>query len=110
MTIYWTMSSVPELNGLDKPAKVKLFKEMYKEGRRKMGMKQFLLRFMASLIIVAIGIKLFPESLFANGGFIGLFIIGGIVGGLVGLIFVILVQSPIIDNGREWLREQGYPK
>ncbi|WP_229809742.1 hypothetical protein [Formosimonas limnophila] len=29
---------------------------------------------------------------------------------LGGLIAVILVQPPSIDKGREWLREQNYPK
>ena len=110
MTIYWTMNSVPELTGLDKAEKKRLFKEVYKVGRQRLGIKQVLLRsFVALAIGIAVIYALDPIK-YLGTGFIDGLLGGAIIGGLIGMLFVVLVQGPAIDKGREWLREQGYPK
>lgn len=98
--IYWTVDSVPELKGMEKAEQKRLFKEMFKEGRTRLG-KEFWIR-VAGLLAIAVALAVF----WPLGGLIG----GLLLGGGVGLIAVILVQTPSIDKGREWLREQGYPK
>jgi hypothetical protein len=98
--IYWTLNSVPELKGIEKTEQKRLFKEMFKEGRRRLG-NEFWIR-VAGLLAIAVALGF----LWPLGGLIG----GFLLGGGIGLIAVILVQTPSIEKGREWLREQGYPK
>jgi len=86
--IYWAVDSVPELKGMGKTEQKRLFKEMFKESRTRLG-KEFWIR-VAVLLVIAVALAVFWP-------------IGA-------LIAVILVQIPSVDKGREWLREQGYPK
>mgnify|MGYP003594852473 FL=1 len=109
--IYWTMNSVPELNGLDKAEKKKMFKQAFKEGRSRMGMKELAIRMVAyiALIAVAFGLLSPPFFAFSGGSIVGMALIGGILGALAALPAILMIQTPIIEKSREWLREQGYP-
>ena len=111
--IYWTMNSVPELQGLEKREKSRVFKEMFKQGRSRLGVAQLLTRILIFAAIVGLAyIFLLPmfQAATAGMGMIGMFLLCGLIGGLVAIPAIMLIQTPIIDRGREWLREQGYPK
>lgn len=108
--IYWTVNSVPELKGLEKSEQIKLFKHMQKEGKNRLGMPQIIFRIAIYLAIVGFAFKFWPTMLFAGEGYLPLLIMCAIIGALVALPAILLIQTPIIDKGREWLREQGYPK
>lgn len=98
--IYWTPNSVPELKGLDKSEQKRLFKECGKEGRKRMG-TQFWILFALYLLLVVVIFLLWPL-----GGIIG----GLLLGLIIGFAAVLVLQTPMINAGRAWLREQGYPK
>lgn len=111
--IYWTMNSVPELKGLERREKAQLFRQAFKEGRSRLGGKQLAIR--AAIYVAIIWFVFFVlwsriQMLFAGPGLIGLLIMCAVIGGLVAVPAIFLIQTPIIDKGREWLREQGYPK
>lgn len=110
--IYWTMNSVPELAGLDKTDKKKVFKQAYKEGRSRMGAKELAIRMVAYIALIALAFGFLSPSFFAlsGGSIVGLALLGGILGALIALPAILMIQTPIIEKGREWLREQGYPK
>ncbi|BBG59327.1 MULTISPECIES: hypothetical protein [Providencia] len=102
---YWTAGSVPELKGLDRKTQGQLFRQCLKEGKKRMGAKYWKLNGLVLLLSCVLAFVLYQLNFF-SGGFLG----GAIIGGLIGLMFVFIVQTPTIDLGREWLREQGYPK
>jgi uncharacterized membrane protein YczE len=49
--LYWTMNSIPELDGLDRKEKRKLFRQMYREGRKRTGMVPYLYFIIAAVLI-----------------------------------------------------------
>ncbi|SPY73596.1 Uncharacterised protein [Providencia alcalifaciens] len=70
-----------------------------------MGAKYWKLTGLAVLLSAVLAFMLFFFGFF-SGGFLG----GALLGAMIGALFVFIVQTPTIDVGREWLREQGYPK
>ncbi|MBS0923698.1 hypothetical protein JK188_04305 [Providencia sp. JGM181] len=102
---YWTAKSVPELAGLERKEQGRLFRQCLKEGKKRMGAKYWKLTGLAVLLSAVLAFMLFFFGFF-SGGFLG----GALLGGMIGALFVFIVQTPTIDVGREWLREQGYPK
>jgi hypothetical protein len=83
---------------------------MYKEGRSRLGGKQLAIRALCFIVSVALVFQFWPQILFPGAGYLGTILLGGLIGMLVALPAIMLIQTPIIDKGREWLREQGYPK
>lgn len=98
--IYMSPDNVPELKGLDKQEQKRLFKECSKEGRKRMG-SAFWVRLAIFIAVTAVLVYIFPM-----GGLIG----GLMLGVSIGVLAVFIVQTPMIDAGRPWLQEQGYPK
>lgn len=103
--IYWTANSVPELRGLEKAEQKQLFAAMQKEGARRMGKSALWTRGLLALVLIFAIFFIFTEVI-VLGGFLG----GMVLGASIGLVAALLIQTPIIDKGREWLREQGHPK
>ncbi|TDR32039.1 YtxH domain-containing protein [Hydromonas duriensis] len=103
MKIYWTANQIPELTGLDRATQKDLMRRTVQEGRKRLPKNFVMVRVLALLAIALILFAIFGQIL---KGFLG----GAIVGGLIGLAFAALIQTPCIDKGREWLREQGHPK
>ena len=108
--IYWTVNSVPELKGLKKPEQIQRFKQIQKEGKNRLGMPQIMLRIAIYIVLVGLVYKFWPTMLFAGEGYLPILTMCAVIGALVALPAIVLIQTPIIDKGREWLREQGYPK
>lgn len=103
MKIYWSPKSIPELTGLDAATQKNLMRQAVQEGRSRLGKKFVLTR---ALMIGIGGMLLLILLSNVLQGFLG----GAVVGGLIGLAIAAFLQTPCIDAGREWLREQGYPK
>lgn len=113
MAIYWSMNSVPELDGItDKKQKRQLFGQMQREGARRLGKNTMMARFAiaASALLVFIIVVLLGQSHVSGLGFLPILLLCGVMGAMVGAIPVLIIQTPVIEKGREWLREQGYPR
>jgi hypothetical protein len=93
--LYWTMNSIPELDGLDRKEKRKLFRQMYREGRKRTGMVPYLYFIIAAVLIGVASVFLGLDGILR----------GAFVGGTIGLAFAILIQSPALDAGRAWYRD-----
>ncbi len=101
---------MPELKGLKKPEQIQRFKQMQKEGKNRLETPQIMLRIAIYIVLVGLVYKFWPTMLFAGEGYLAILIMCAVIGALVALPAIVLIQTPIIDKGREWLREQGYPK
>lgn len=103
MKIYWSGSQIPELAGLDTASQKDMMRQAAVEGRKRLG-KKFVYTRAAIVgvlgIVIALGISSFMTG----------FIAGALAGACIGLLIAALLQSPCIEEGRIWLREQGYPK
>lgn len=103
MKIYWSGNQIPELAGLDAATQKDMMRQAAQEGRRRLGQKFFFTRALfvgIAGIVIALGI-----SYILTG-----FVAGALAGAVIGLLIAAFLQSPCIDEGRVWLREQGYPK
>jgi len=96
LKIYWTMNSVPELQGLDKAEKRRVFKEMQKHGRKKMGVMPWVWFGLTALVAAVVAVLL------GLSGALG----GGLIGGVIGFSAAAFLQTPAIEHGRVWYREQ----
>ena len=83
---------------------------MQKEGKNRLETPQIMLRIAIYIVLVGLVYKFWPTMLFAGEGYLAILIMCAVIGALVALPAIVLIQTPIIDKGREWLREQGYPK
>ena len=103
MKIYWSPKNIPELAGLDAATQKNLMRQAVQEGRQRLGTQFIVTR----VLMIGLGGMLLL-MLLSNvlQGFIG----GAVAGGLIGLAIALFLQTPCIDAGREWLREQGQPK
>ena len=95
MKVYWSMNSVPELDGLERKEKAKRFKQLFKEGRKQIGIMPYIYLVLAGLVCAVVAVVL-DFGVIARGAFIG----GGI-----GVASIFVFQSPAIDKGRAWYRE-----
>ena len=114
MKIYWNANSVDELKGLPKAVQRKLFRLTLSEGRKRFGMAKFVmmvvifvLPFLAQYFI---GLMDAAQHKPVTSTSLVQMLCYGLFGAAWGALFYSLVQHPIINKGREWLREQGYPK
>lgn len=105
--IYWGPNQVPELNGLPKADKKRLFKQTIEEGKKRLSSKDRQKNFLRAIIA---GIVLIFVLAFLFMGLKNSMVKAMIAAGLVSLLINVFIQSPTIEAGREWLREQGYPK
>lgn len=96
MKIYWTMNSIPELDGLDRKEKRKRYREIFKQGRKHIGCMPWVYVLVTAVVVSTIAV-LFGSTGMATGA---------IVGGCMGFAAVVFIQSPAIEHGRIWYREQ----
>ena len=111
MNLYLTINSIPELAGLDEATKQAKFREMGIEGKKRFGMKQVFIR----LILIAT-VLLLPIIIINPTNMSDLQPVGGLYGA-IGLIYFgmavayfVFIRAPMIEKGREYLREQGLSK
>jgi hypothetical protein len=95
MKIYWTLNSIPELNGLDRKEKRRRFGEIYRHGRKKIGVMPWIYTILTGVVSAAAAITLDLSGVLVCGG----------IGALIGVAMGIFVQAPAIDHGRTWYRE-----
>ncbi len=104
MPLYLSPNSVPELEGLDDAEKKRLYLATLKEGRRRLGGFAGMTRKFWWLILLAVFAAFFSRTYLPPGG------MRGVVMGVVVVVIAMFLISAGIEAGREWLREQGYPK
>ena len=95
MKVYWSMNSVPELEGLDKREKAKRYRAMLKYGRKQLGI-------MPIVYLVLVGIAVAVPAALLD---IGAILRGALIGGGIGFASIFLLQSPAIEHARVWYRE-----
>jgi len=95
MKVYWSMNSIPELEGLERAEKAKRYKELFKHGRKQLGIMPYVYLGAAGLVMGVLTVIL-------DMGAIGR---GAMIGGAIGLVSIFVFQSPAIEHGRAWYRE-----
>ena len=108
--IYWSINSIPELKGLDKKEQRRLFRASCNQGRQAMG-SEFWIRIAILVVVLVVSIAIpigmgllwpmWPEVKFLLRLALSL---------LTGISAVLIIQTPMIEEGRLWLQKQGYPK
>lgn len=99
MKIYWSMNSVPELDGLERKEKAKRYREMFKYGRKQLGIMPFVYMVIVGLVVGVLTVLLD----------FGAIARGALIGGAIGAVSIFVLQSPAIEHGRAWYREQYGP-
>jgi len=95
MKIYWSVDSIPELDGLERPVKLTRYREIWSNGHRRLGKKRWL-PLLAATAAVLIGLLLLGVSVLPAAG---------MAAGLMSLANIVFIVSPTIDHGRAWYRE-----
>ena len=98
--MYRGPGSVPELKGLEKKLQQELYQTAMREGMKRLGGFQSHW-WLAIPVIIVFGIV-------RIGGFSGT--IDAVIFAVATVSIGLFLGNRSIDKGREWLREQGYPK
>jgi len=99
MKIYWSMDSIPELDGLERPVKLTRYREIWSNGHKRLGKKRWL-PLLAATAAILLGLLLLGGSVLPAAG---------MAMGLMSLGSIVFIHCPAIEHGRVWYREHYRP-